>query len=537
MIIKKIAFGNEVEAYIETRLQNKVNIIFSDDNHKGKTLVMQGLMYSMGYESIFPSTFEYKNYYFYSNVEINNSIFEFLRKKNSFIIKENGALHIFNSVSEYKYYFSKHIIQLPYIIKDKYKRIVDLSLFFEIFFIGQDERSPISLISKGQFNKIDFENMIYAYMNLGIDTEEENLTNIKEKIKSLKVEKKLLQKQLLLKNNNVNIAEQVFKSIDNEKFYGMKTKLVELNKNISNFKRKRTRENNRKVKLEVLLSELNSLNRKLEEGKVKCLDCGSERILYTNGDYNFDISNIYVRNEVINSIKENIEEKEELIFEYTENINNEQDLLTKQIDILPLDIRDILLYQEEILSERDIDSELFSKIQEIEYHTNLKEAVTTEENSSKEEKRQVLIKILEEMKSKYIAINPNGNLIFDSLFAKKDATFSGSESQEYYFSKLLALNNVLQHEFPLIVDSFRDGELSTEKEQKMLEYYKLTNKQVILTATLKAEEYSSKKYNADSQLNVLDYSSYPNSHILQKKYANDFIDILNMFAINIKDEE
>ena len=134
MIIKKVAFGNNIEAYIENRLENRVNIIFSDDNNKGKTLVMQGLMYSLGYESIFPSTFFYKEYYFYSKIEIDNKIFEFVRKKNLFVIKENGDVRIFDSVAEYKVYFSKHIFPLPRIIKDNQRRMVDLTLFYEIFF-------------------------------------------------------------------------------------------------------------------------------------------------------------------------------------------------------------------------------------------------------------------------------------------------------------------------------------------------------------------------------------------------------------------
>ena len=63
MIIQKFAFGNEKEAFIEKRFKNSINIIFSNDNNRGKTLVMQGLMHSIGYDSIFPSGFNYKNYY------------------------------------------------------------------------------------------------------------------------------------------------------------------------------------------------------------------------------------------------------------------------------------------------------------------------------------------------------------------------------------------------------------------------------------------------------------------------------------------
>ena len=45
MIIKKIAFGDSNEAFIENRLTNGFNIIYSDDNNKGKTIVMQSALY------------------------------------------------------------------------------------------------------------------------------------------------------------------------------------------------------------------------------------------------------------------------------------------------------------------------------------------------------------------------------------------------------------------------------------------------------------------------------------------------------------
>ena len=79
MIIKKVAFGNYEEAFIEENFENKVNIIFSNDNNKGKTLLIQGLMFSLGNVPIFPSGFDHNNYYFYSMVDIGGKSFEFLR--------------------------------------------------------------------------------------------------------------------------------------------------------------------------------------------------------------------------------------------------------------------------------------------------------------------------------------------------------------------------------------------------------------------------------------------------------------------------
>ena len=70
MIVNTVAFGNWDEAFVETRLQNKVNVIFSDDNNRGKTLLVQSLMYALGNSPIFPSTFDDYNNYFYVEIII-----------------------------------------------------------------------------------------------------------------------------------------------------------------------------------------------------------------------------------------------------------------------------------------------------------------------------------------------------------------------------------------------------------------------------------------------------------------------------------
>lgn len=134
MIIKEVAFGNLEEAFVEKRFKNGVNIFFSDDNNKGKTILIQGLMYSIGYDSIFPSTFNFKNYYFYSKIQIELNSYEFLRKGNQFIIKDTNGILVFDSVTDFKYYIDKNILALPRIIKEKRLKVVDLSLLYEVFF-------------------------------------------------------------------------------------------------------------------------------------------------------------------------------------------------------------------------------------------------------------------------------------------------------------------------------------------------------------------------------------------------------------------
>lgn len=52
-----IAIGNKEEAYLENRFEEGINIIFSNDNNKGKTIISQGIYYALGNVPMFPSSF------------------------------------------------------------------------------------------------------------------------------------------------------------------------------------------------------------------------------------------------------------------------------------------------------------------------------------------------------------------------------------------------------------------------------------------------------------------------------------------------
>ena len=162
MRILKTGCGNTQESFIEDRLTDGVNVIFSNDNNKGKTIIFQGMMYALGNEPIFPSGFDYKSYYFYTSIEHNGDIFEFLRKNNTIAVKQGDRVTVFHDISELKYFVAKNIFSLPYIIKDDFQKLVDLSLFYQLFFVGQDRRNPSNIVNSGYYNKQDFANMLYA---------------------------------------------------------------------------------------------------------------------------------------------------------------------------------------------------------------------------------------------------------------------------------------------------------------------------------------------------------------------------------------
>ena len=85
MIIKRTAVGNETEALVESGYVEGLNIISSDDNNKGKTIAIQSMMYALGNDPTFPTTFDYKDYYHYIEFEVNGTLYQLCRNNSSFI--------------------------------------------------------------------------------------------------------------------------------------------------------------------------------------------------------------------------------------------------------------------------------------------------------------------------------------------------------------------------------------------------------------------------------------------------------------------
>ena len=532
MIIKSTAFGNFEEAFIEDRFENKTNIIFSNDNNRGKTLLMQGLAHSLGYDSIFPSGFNYKSYYFYSKFELNEKEYEIVRKGNSILLLENENLNVFNSISEFKHFFDKGIYKLPRIEKDGEIKPVDLSMFYELFFLGQDSRNTSNLIVKGRNNKQDFKSMVYSMLGVSITSEQKyDIDELKEQKKIIELKIKTEKKKITILKKNPDIATFISSTANNMDFKKTSKQLAESHKNIAELKKQRNREENRKIKLENLIIELNSLNRSLNEGKVKCSECGSNKIIFANQDFEFDVSNNLVRANILKSIKENITIKGEIVDELNGEIFKEQQLINKFLNSTTPDEKNYILFKDEILDSTEVDklvSNLQKEVAEVEKLINNNE---TKISSNKEKQKEILDSILLEMKSLYSKIDKEGSLEFVDLFTKTGVTYSGSEGQEYYFCKLLALNNILSHEFPIIIDSFREGELSSKKENLMTEVLIKLKKQVILTSTLKDEEYDTDKYLKLKNVKVMDYSDIEDSKILNPSHAESFIGLLSKFGI------
>lgn len=533
MKILKTALGNTSEAFIEDRLTDGVNIIFSNDNNKGKTIIFQGLMYALGNEPIFPGGFDYRSFYFYTSFEHNGSIFEFLRKNDTITVKIGDSVRYFEDASELKRFVDQKVFPLPRIIKDKLPKMVDLSLFYQIFFIGQDKRDPSNVFTTGYYNKTDFLNMLYSLSNcLTLEDTTAKLSQLRKELAACKAKIETLSKRITFYKDHPEIATKISRSADRQNYEKERKELIAQTEAISKLQRKRDRLTNRIIKLNNLLSELNSLNQQLKCGEIRCMECGSDKISFVSGDFSFELTNDLVRRNIIQSVKDNIHAFGESLDETKTELNKLQAELYRRTTKTDVPVADIFLYSDEIRSCAEDEDKLHNLfIDKDELEEKIAEA-EQQENIDAQKQSEIKTTLLASMNQLYKKVDPSGQQYFSELFAKKNVTFSGCDEQEYYFSRTLAIYWLLKHSYPIIMDCFRKGELSTKKENAMIEEYLKTGNQVILSSTLKDEEYvSGSKYYSMENVNALDYEVHPDSHILQPQYVPAFSDLVQSFGI------
>ena len=525
--------GNEKEAFCESRFDDGINIIYSDDNNKGKTIVLQGLYYALGNTPIFPSTFDYENYYFIVDLSLENEIFSVCRKNKTFLFRNKKTLNIFNSSSEFKRFFDEHIYTIPRIIKEDREKIADLDLFYQLFFVGQDKRDTSKIFNSGYNNKEDFMNMLYSYAGYSKIISNIDIEEIRRKQKSLKEEREQIRKKEKFLNKYSSSAGFATYTVDRDLYLKKVHDAEILNNKLISLKNDRNRIQNRKLKNEALISELRSLSRSLTEGALICLDCHGQHIGYENAnkDVNFDVSDKEIRNNVMFAIQNRIESANEDLDIINQKILDTQRELKELLKDEDISFESLVFYKDSIQSSEAADERINQIDCELNKYDNLLKMEKDKENLNVASRDAWLNKLLSEMNSFYKILEPTGGFVFDGLFSKRDVNYSGSEECEFYLVKLYALAKILKHPFPVIIDAFREGEISTAKENIIIRKFNELPNQIIFSATLKEQELD--KYNAFLNINSIDYSTNMTHHILNNRDVPILLQKLSEFSITL----
>lgn len=195
IIVKRVLIGNVKEAFIERNLTPGTNLIYSDDNNKGKTIVVQAIMFALGAAPAFPANFEYRDYYFALDLDLNGLGYSIIRQRDSIVVRGENLSRHFDSVSDFKSYWSEQAVALPTISKDGVPQQVDLSLYAQIAFLPQDDRTTSNVLQRGRYNKDDFTQMLFGIAGVGPRQEDaDKITALKSDIQVLSNTKKKLKK-------------------------------------------------------------------------------------------------------------------------------------------------------------------------------------------------------------------------------------------------------------------------------------------------------------------------------------------------------
>lgn len=537
IVINSFCIGNKEKSFYLDNFSKGVNIIHSDDNNKGKTIVSQGILYALGNDPIFPKGFDdYQDYYFIINLNKNDKNIYICRKNDYFLVFDNQLL-TFDYVNEFKRYFNENICTLPVINKNGIKQMAGLELFFEMFFLPQDKRQTSNICNRGRYTKDDYIECIYSLMNCENPVDLKQEEEIKIEIQKLETQKKILKNSnKFLKSKKLEakfITYTASKSLIDEKFKDIeKCKAV-----ITDLNNAKNRMINRKIQNELLLKEIASLNREFESGKLVCLECGSDKIAYnsTGSAVKFEISDVDIRNEIKKTIENRIQICIENILDLDSKITEKQQELSKLMEDDDINLENLIFYKNDIIEASKIDKQIFDIEQNIQ---NLKDKIDKFQqtnNQNKNSRQEIYNRFIDNMNYFYNSSEPEDPLTITEIFTKNDVNYSGSQGTLYLMSRVYACSKLLNIDFPIVIDHFRGGEISSFKEENIINLFDSLNKQIIFTCTLKKEEYN--KYVNKDNINDISFDNVIKFHLLQEKDNQIFRDLLQVFSINIDIQE
>lgn len=533
--IKTVYIGNENESYIQDDFAIAgVNIISSDENHVGKTIVMQAIMYALGSEARFPPSFKSKEYLFIVDLEVDGRELSILRNRDSFVVLDGETITPIESSGDFGVFWNDHISALPTIIKDGSQTIVGLPLYTQIAFVPQAGRST-ARTSTSYFNKDDFKEMVYALKGLDARTlDKKSIANLKNKRSTLNTRREELAKQASsLRKIGTSLAV-VSPTANREETTRFIEQLDSLKNSIVGLKNERNHAYTRRAKNETVKKELNSLNREIKVGSVICMNCGSDEIGYKlpGSDYVFDITTSEMRSQILLSVQRKIDTYQKEIEELDLEIRELQNQFNKLADSREITLEDIFAARQDYTDLEAIDREITNISDQIDsIDEQLKEAKTIDKELS-EDRAAFNAALLATMNDVRRTINESDSVEdYTDLFTTNNSPYIGSEATEFFLAKTYSLAKHIHHGLPIVIDSFRAEELSTGREERVLPLFIDLPNQVIFSATLKGEEVG--KYHGREGISSIEYIGYTQNKLLSTRDNERFLSRVADFGIKL----
>ena len=518
--VKKLYIGNESECYIQGDFSDGLNIISSEDNHVGKTIVMQAIMFTLGADPKFPPSLKYKQYLFIVDLDVEGHTLSVLRSKDYFIVKDGEIIGRGHNAREglFDQYWNENVFPLPTIIKNGVPTLAGLSLYTQMAFVPQTDRDTSNTLGS-YFRKDDFMEMVFALMGLDarqMDSKTEK--ELRRRKEELKTRRRELSKQAAALRKIGTSLAVVSPTADREETARFIAELDTLKNSITNLKNQRNHAYTRMRKNQSVLEELRSLNREMQVGSVVCLNCGRGTIGYRlpDSDFVFDLTTSDMRQQILRTVQDRIDAYAAEVEQLDKDIRKLQRQFNSLADTREITLEDIYVAREDYGDLESIDSELSDVCDEIDdIDERLKEARRVDRELG-EDRASFKASVLETMNMVRRKINDDPDALeYSDLFTPANSPYTGSEGTEFFLARVYALATHVKHGLPIVIDSFRAEELSSAREERALPLFMGLPNQVIFTATLKGEEAG--KYHDKDGINNIDYTDYTVNKLLSDK--------------------
>lgn len=532
VIIKAVYIGDGDESFVENGFSDGLNVVFSNDNNVGKTIAMQGIMFTLGASPSFPDSFQYREYIFIVDLEIDGEDVSVMRNRNTFAICRGGRIDTFDSVEAFQNYWSSNVSPLPYLVKDGRKTIAGLELYSQMYFVTQDGRSSSRVVAS-KFNKSDFVEMLYSIKGLDArDLSDAEVRDLKQERSALRDKRKTLLKQAtILRSKEAGLA--TLSATADRAELSEQIDRINTEKNIiADIRKRRNRLLRKLTKNEIVQKELGSLRIDVKSGELVCLECGSNRIGYrmAGSEFSFDVTTPEMRDQIMESLQHRIDTCNSELSEIESELRDAQRRLDVLFEEKPVTLEEVVASHEDYLDDREIDAQI-SKIDErlnrIEEQLKSNSQI---EREIKKERKEFMDELLSTMNYVHQQISENSAIDrYEGLFTTSSNVYSGSETTEYFLSRTYSIAQHIHHGMPIIIDSFRAEDLSTMREERVLQLFKKLSNQIIFTTTVKQEE-GSKKYETTSDLTGIDYSDHAPYKLLSQKDNKTFSEKMEQFG-------
>ena len=521
------------------RFSERDNLITSDKNSMGKSILLKSLYHTLGADSSFDKNFDEQNVLFSLEFDYGVDRYQFLRFKNAFSILKNGKLSDFikaKSRTDLSQYFKSEFGLSVYLKnREKTTEIAPPAYLFMPYYLDQDrswkeDQDPFSKKTAGQYESLS-KNELYLY-HLGIYTSEygavksevDSLNNTVNNQKSelTKLDEEYNKTKKIFDNEFVTINLDELESIyrcKSKEFNKLLTQQNEMMEQLFQIDQKRTKcllqiSNNKKV-----ISKIEN-NNNSKSFVVQCPNCKEE----------FDV---YLKNEVISLYSKVLLEKE------NESLQLEEKQLAEEIKKIKQSIYDTTKSINEADNEMkksraDYEKYVARKALSSLLNKQLSE-IGTLDKSIELNNAKLLCKrnYLQAIKSKATkakdcfcrqyseCLISLGIYDFDAqdIFAFKKLRLSGSQyirstlALYFAFLKTKMKQNYDNFSFPLVIDSPREGEQDDHNSSNILETILSENMGNLqrIVASVNAQKYLSPQ--TLSRINLIELNGTSN-HVM-----------------------